>query len=77
MDNYLLIMVWRLIHDNINVIDLFETSDITLTPYIIFDSKTQNGCFDEIDKQKLNYLYYTGGTEGILFSNGSRTIVQV
>lgn len=70
-------MVWRLIHDNINVIDLFETSDITLTPYIIFDSKTQNGCFDEIDKQKLNYLYYTGGTEGILFSNGSRTIVQV
>lgn len=77
MDNNLLDMIWRLIHNNISVIDLFETDDITLTPYTIFESKTQEDCFNEVDKQQLYYLYYSGGTEGVLFSGGTRTIVTI
>jgi hypothetical protein len=70
-------MTWRLIYDSVYVIDLFETNDITITPYTIFESKTQDECFNEIDKQQLYYLYYSGGTEGILFSGGTRTIVPI
>lgn len=70
-------MVWRLIHDGFYVIDLFETNHITLTPYIIFEAKTQDECFNEVDKQQLFYLYYSGGTEGVLFSGGTRTIVPI
>ena len=70
-------MIWRLIHDGFYVIDLFETSHVTLTPYTIFEAKTQDECFNEIDKQQLFYLYYSGGTEGVLFSGGTRTIVPI
>jgi len=70
-------MIWRLIHNNINVIDLFETSDITATPYIIFDSKTQDDCFNEIDKLRLIYYYPLNETEMLLFSGGTRTIIPI
>lgn len=65
---------WRLIYSNTEVIDLFETNDITATPYSIFNAPTQDECFNKIDELKLTYYYTTGGTEVIIFSGGTRTI---
>ena len=56
MDNNLLIMIWRLIHNGEIVIDLFQTDDITATRFTIFESSSLQDCFDEIDKHKLTYL---------------------
>jgi len=69
-------MIWRLIHNNINVIDLFETSDITNTPYNIYEGKTQEVCFDVIDKLHLVYYYPLNEDEILLFSGGTRTIIS-
>lgn len=77
MDNNLLIMIWRLIYNDIDVIDLFETNDITATSFNVFESNSLQECFNEIDKNKLNYLYYINEEEGILFTNGSRTYVNL
>lgn len=70
-------MIWRLIHNNINVIDLFETKDITATPYNIFEAKTQDECFDEIDKLRLIYYYPVNENEILLFSGGTRTTIII
>lgn len=70
-------MIWRLIYNDIDVIDLFETNDITATSFNVFESNSLQECFNEIDKNKLNYLYYINEEEGILFTNGSRTYVNL
>ena len=70
-------MIWRLIYDEENVINLFQTDDITATRFTIFESSSLQDCFNEIDKHKLTYLYCIDEEEGILFSNGLRTYVQL
>ena len=70
-------MIWRLIYDGENVIDLFQTEDITATRFTIFESVSLQDCFDEIDKNKLTYLYHINEEEGIIFTNGTRTYVSL
>lgn len=77
MDNNILIMIWRLIYNNTNVIDLFETSDITITPYNIFEGSTQDECFNKIDELTLVYYYPLNENEILLFSGGTRTIIPI
>jgi len=76
LDNNLLNMIWRLIYNNTDVIDLFETSDITVTPYFVYEDSTQDNCFDQIDKLRLTYYYPLNENEILLFSGGTRTIIQ-
>jgi hypothetical protein len=66
-------MSWRLIYTNAEVIDLFETNDMTVTPHLIFNAPTQEECFDKIDELKLTYYYTTDGINYIIFSGGTRT----
>jgi len=68
-------MIWRLIYNNTDVIDLFETSDITVTPYFVYEDSTQDNCFDQIDKLRLTYYYPLNENEILLFSGGTRTII--
>ena len=70
-------MTWRLIYDGENVINLLQTDDITATRFNIFESESLQDCLNEIDKNKLTYLYCVSEEEGILFSNGLRTYVQL
>ncbi len=77
MDNNLLNMVWRLIYDNSYVIDLFETNDITITPYNIYEGPTQDDCFNKIDELTLIYYYPLNENEILLFSGGTRTIIEI
>jgi len=69
-------MKWRLIHTNTDVIDLFETNDLTITPHQIYDANTKDECFSKIDELKLTYRYTTDGTEVIIFSGGTRTTID-
>lgn len=69
-------MNWRLIYTNTEVIDLFETNGITATPYSIFNVPTQEECFDKIDELKLTYYYPLNENEILLFSGGTRTIIN-
>jgi hypothetical protein len=68
-------MIWRLIHTNSDVIDLFETNDITVTTHSIYEAKTQEECFDKIDELKLTYYYPLNENEILLFSGGARIII--
>lgn len=70
-------MIWRLIHNEENVINLFQTEDKTATSFTVFESSTLQDCFNEIDKRQLTYLYCVNEEEGILFTNGLRTYVQL
>jgi hypothetical protein len=70
-------MVWRLIYNTTDVIDLFETSDITITPYFIYEDRTQDNCFNEIDRLRLTYYYPLNENEILLFSGGTRTIIPI
>lgn len=75
MDNNLLSMVWRLIYNDVNVIDFFETSDITISPYNIYNGITKEDCFNKIDELKLVYYYPLSENETLLFSGGTRIII--
>jgi hypothetical protein len=68
-------MIWRLIHTNSDVIDLFETNDITVTTHSIYETKTKEECFNKIDELKLTYYYPLNENEILLFSGGTRTII--
>jgi hypothetical protein len=69
-------MIWRLIHTNSEVIELFETNDITVTPHQIFESNTQEECFDKIDELKITYYYPLNENEILFFKEGVRTIIN-
>ena len=69
-------MIWRLIYTNTEVIDLLETNGITATPHFIFNAPTQKECFDKIDNLKLTYYYPLNENEILLFSGGTRTIIN-
>jgi hypothetical protein len=70
-------MIWRMIYNNSDVIDLFYTDDITITSYNIFEGETKYECFKKIDELRLNY-YYNENEDGsiIIFSDGNRTIIE-
>ena len=70
-------MVWRLIYTNTEVVDLFETNDITVTPYNIYEGSTQDDCFNKIDELTLIYYYPLNENEILLFSGGTRTIIEI
>jgi|688.fasta_scaffold206223_2 hypothetical protein len=70
-------MVWRLIYSETNVIDLFETNDITITNYNIYEGKKQEECFEQIDKLNLTYYHPLNGGEILLFSGGTRNIITL
>lgn len=69
-------MIWRLVYTNTFVIDLLETNGITATPHQIFESITQEGCFDKIDELKITYYYPLNENEILLFSGGNRTLIN-
>lgn len=69
-------MIWRLIHTNSEVVDLFETNGITATPHQIFESNTQEECFDKIDELKITYYYPLNENEILFFKEGIRTIIN-
>ena len=69
-------MIWRLIYTNTDVIDLLETNGITATPHQIFDANTQEEGFDKIDELKIRYYYPLNENEILLFSGGTRTIIN-
>jgi len=69
-------MIWRLIHTNTEVIDLLETNGITATPHKIFEAITQDECFNKIDELKITYHYPLNENGILLFSGGTRTIIN-
>ena len=69
-------MVWRFIYDTEKVYDLFETSDITLTTRNVFDGNTIDECFNKIDELKIYCIYPLNDMQDIIFSGGTRTIVN-
>jgi len=69
-------MIWRLIYNDSSIIDLLETSDITVTPYKIYESLNIEDCFKVIDSNKLFFIYQISDEEFILFENGTRTIIK-
>ena len=69
-------MVWRFIYDTEKVYDLFETSDITLTTRNVFDGNTLEDCFNKIDELKIYFVYQLNDDQDIIFSSGTRTIVN-
>ena len=69
-------MSWRLLYENKKVYGLFESTGITLTNNSLFVSNTLEECFDEVDSVKLTMLWPSGNTKDILFSGGTRTIIE-
>jgi hypothetical protein len=66
-------MIWRLIYTNTEVIDLLETNGITATPHQIFESTTQEECFDKIDELKFDFEYTLDEINYVVFKNGIRS----
>lgn len=69
-------MIWRLIYNDTNIIHLFETSGYTVTPHQIFENENQETCFQKIDELKFTYRFTLNRNEILLFSGGTRTIIQ-
>ena len=44
---------WRLIHDNVQVLDLFESAGITESWHFIFEADTRQECLSEIGRLEL------------------------
>lgn len=49
---------WRLVHDNVNVIALFESSGITETIHTIYEAATEAECLAEVER--LGLIQLTG-----------------
>ena len=69
-------MSWRLIYENKKVYGLFDSSGITITHNNLFIGETLDSCFDEVDERQLTMLWPSGDTKDILFSGGTRTIIN-
>ena len=68
--------MWRLIYTDKRICDLFEVNGTTYTKDHLYDAETIWYCFDKIDELKYTYMYPTGDTKVIIFSAGTRTIVD-
>ena len=69
-------MVWRLIYNDTKIIHLLETNGTTVTPHQIFENKEQEKCFEKIDKLMFTYRFPLNRKEILLFSGGTRTIIN-
>ena len=69
-------MSWRLIYENKKVYGLFESGGITLTNNSLFIGDMLEDCFDEVDSLELTMLWPSGDTKDILFSAGTRTLID-
>lgn len=69
-------MSWRLIYENKKVYGLFESESLTLTNKNLFVSDSLKDCFNIIDAKELVALWPSGDTKDILFSGGTRTIIN-
>ena len=69
-------MSWRLIYKDKKVYGLFDSSGNTRTKYSLFEALTLEDCFNEVDTQELTMLWPSGTTKDILFSGGTRTIID-
>lgn len=70
-------MSWRLIYENKKVYGLLESTGVTLTNSNLFVANTLKDCFDEVDSLELTMLWPSGDTKDILFSGGTRTIIDI
>ena len=69
-------MSWRLIYKNKKVYGLFVSSGTTSTNNTLFISDTLEECFDEMDSHQLVALWPSGDTKYILFSGGTRRVID-
>jgi len=69
-------MSWRLIYENKKVYGLFESAGKTLTNSSLFTSDSLEECFNEVDSLELTMLWPSGDTKSILFSAGTRTLIN-
>ena len=69
-------MGWDLIYENDTVYGLLETEGKTYTRKVLLTFDTMGGCFNKIDELELNATYPTGDTKVIIFSAGTRPIVD-
>ena len=69
-------MSWRLTYENKKVYGLFESTGITLTNNSLFVANTVEECFDRVDLLELTMLWPSGYTHDILFSAGTRTLID-
>ena len=66
----------RLIYSDKKIYGLFETEGITYTTQNILNSTQIEQCFEKIDELGVTYMYPTGTTQIIIFSGGSRSIIE-
>jgi hypothetical protein len=69
-------MVWRLIYSTREVIDLFETSDITLTNQNVFESVNIEDCFTLILDLQFDFEFVYDN-KIYTFFGGNQTIEDV
>ena len=69
-------MSWRLVYENDMVYALLESEGKTYTRKNLLYCDTMEECFSKIDELELNATYPTGDTKVIIFSAGTRTIVD-
>jgi len=69
-------MVWRLIYNDKSVVDLFETSDITVTRFNVFESENINDCFNLILYLEFNFEFVYDNKRYV-FTEGTQTIEDV
>jgi hypothetical protein len=68
--------MWRLIYSDKKIYDLFETSGRTYARESILNTSHIEQCFEKIDELGVTYMYPTGTTQIIIFSGGSRSIIE-
>jgi hypothetical protein len=66
-----------MIYDESKVYRLFESEGKTYTNRSFYSSDSIYDCFNLIDTNKLTYEYRTGDTKVILFSGGTRNVVDI
>lgn len=69
--------MWCLIYDNKKVIELFFNSGSKIaTKSTIYQSPSREECFNKIDELGYVFDYPSGDTKTIIFSGGSRSIID-
>ena len=69
-------MSWRLVYQHKKVYGLFESNGKTITNSSLFTSDSLEECFNEVDSLELTMLWPSGDTQSILFSAGTRTLID-
>jgi len=70
-------MHWRLVYkNNGKVVYLKETNGVTHTRHNVYNCDNQEDCFNKIDELQLFYKGFSGNTIAVIFSGGTRTIIE-